>query len=333
MLLKFVKEKTMILPTPIGGLALAIASLGWAWENIFNLNGYGQLVGAGLASMLILLLAAKFLLHPQLLKADLAHPIVGSVVPTFAMTVMVISNSIGHFNARIGDGLWLLALLLHLYFLISFLYHRTRRFKIEHMVPSWFIPPVGIIVADVAFSGNSALMWLAHAVLVLGMTVYALMLPLMIYRIIFVKKIPDVAQPTLAILAAPASLSLAGYFSVVAEPDIVIVSLFLVLAILMTFIIYIAFFKLLRRPFCPGYAAFTFPMVIGATALFKFSDWMVSSNIDVEYINPIQSLALFELMVATLVVSYVALRYFAHFTPLEMNFRSNKMVSGIVNDE
>ena len=36
MLLKFVKEKTMILPTPIGGLALAIASLGWAWENIFN---------------------------------------------------------------------------------------------------------------------------------------------------------------------------------------------------------------------------------------------------------------------------------------------------------
>ncbi|MCW1889915.1 hypothetical protein OK016_13235 [Vibrio chagasii] len=32
-----------------------------------------------------------------------------------------------------------------------------------------------------------------------------------------------------------------------------------------------AFFKLLRLPFSPGYAAFTFPIVIGATALFKIA--------------------------------------------------------------
>ena len=81
----------------------------------------------------------------------------------------------------------------------------------------------------------------------------------------------------------------------------------------MTFIIYIAFFKLLRRPFCPGYAAFTFPMVIGATALFKLAAWMTSSNIDSDYSTQIQHLALFELMVATLIVSYVTLRYFRHF--------------------
>ena len=315
----------MMAPTPMGGLALAIASLGWAWESAINLQGYGQLTGAALASVLLVLLGAKFLLHPQLLKADLAHPVVGSVVPTFAMATMVVSNAVGQFNALAGDGIWLFALLLHLCFLMSFLYHRTRAFKIEDMVPSWFIPPVGIIVADVAFSGNSALIWLAHSALILGMSIYALMLPMMIYRIIFAEKIPDAAQPTFAILAAPASLSLAGYFSVVTEPSPIIISLLFTLAVLMTFIIYIAFFKLLQRPFCPGYAAYTFPMVIGATALFKLAAWMVSSNIDSDYSTQIQHLALFELIVATLVVSYVALRYFHHFMPLKTNVNSRKV--------
>lgn len=194
------------------------------------------------------------------------------------------------------------------------------------MVPSWFIPPVGIIVADVAFSGNSALIWLAHSALVLGMTVYALMLPLMIYRIVFAEKIPDVAQPTLAILAGPASLSLAGYVNVVAEPHAIIIGLLFGIAILMTAIIYIAFFKLLRRPFCPGYAAFTFPMVIGATALFKLAGWMGSSSINLQYTRQIQHLALFELMVATLVVSYVVLRYFHHFRAIKIRLINNENV-------
>ncbi|MDK2617108.1 TDT family transporter, partial [Vibrio vulnificus] len=252
------KAKVMGAPTPMAGLALGIASLGWSWENLATLNGYGQWISAAIASGLLVILAIKFLFHRHLLQQDLAHPVVGSVVPTFAMGTMVVSNSLGHFFPVAGDVLWLVAVVLHIVFLVSFLYHRAQNFELHHMVPSWFVPPVGIIVADVSFSGNPALAPIAHGALVFGMVAYAVMLPLMIYRFMFTHEVPDAAKPTMAIMAAPASLSLAGYLTVTAQPSPVIIALLFGIAVLMTAIIYLAFVKLLRLPFSPGYAAFTF---------------------------------------------------------------------------
>ncbi|MEF1290073.1 C4-dicarboxylate ABC transporter, partial [Vibrio sp. M260118] len=65
-----------------------------------------------------------------------------------------------------------------------------------------------------------------------------------------------------------------------------------------------------------GYAAFTFPMVIGATALFKLAGWMESLDIADKYVTQIHWLAGFELVVATLVVSYVAFRYLYFYKPV-----------------
>lgn len=309
------KIKVMGAPTPMAGLALGIASLGWSWENAADLQGIGQWSGAMIASILLLILAVKFLCHSHALREDLAHPVVGSVVPTFAMACMVVSHSVGQFFPIAGDCLWLLAVILHVIFLVSFIYHRAKAFELHHMIPSWFVPPVGIIVADVSFSGNPALAPIAHSALIFGMLTYAVMLPVMIYRFMFTREVPDAAKPTLAILAAPASLSLAGYLSVTADPSPVIIALLFGIAVLMTAIIYLAFTQLLRLPFSPGYAAFTFPMVIGATALFKMTHWMEEVSIAPHYIEQVHVLATLELMVATLVVSYVALRYVLFYLP------------------
>ncbi|WP_440878178.1 TDT family transporter [Vibrio natriegens] len=303
------KAKLIDAPTPMAGLALGIASLGWSWENFAELHGYGQWVSAGIASVLLTILAIKFILHHQLLRQDLAHPVVGSVVPTFAMGTMVVSNSLGQWLPLAGDALWLVAVVLHIVFLVSFVYHRAKEFELHHMVPSWFVPPVGIIVADVSFSGNPVLAPVAQGALMFGMVAYAIMLPMMIYRFMFTHEIPDAAKPTMAIMAAPASLSLAGYLTVTATPSPVIIAMLFGIAVLMTAIIYLAFFKLLRLPFSPGYAAFTFPMVIGATALFKMANWMETQGLASDYVQQVRGLAALELIVATFVVSYVALQY------------------------
>lgn len=138
------------LPSPMGGLALAIASLGWTWESVMpSLNGWGQLMGAVIASVLLMLLAAKFVLHPSVLKNELSHPVVGSVIPTFAMALMVVSNLLGHYSPHAGLTLWLAAIVIHVLFLGAFIYYRAIDFKLEHMVPSWFVPPIGIIVAEI----------------------------------------------------------------------------------------------------------------------------------------------------------------------------------------
>lgn len=243
------------------------------------------------------------------------HPVAGSVVPTFAMGIMVVSKAVGQFAPYMGQAIWLFAVILHLIFLVLFAYHRAIDFKIHHMVPSWFVPPIGIIVADVAFPGG-VLRPLAEGLLYFGMAVYAVMLPVMIYRLIFSHEIPDAAKPTIAIMAAPASLSLTGYLTVVQEPSPVVIGRLAGVAVLMTFVIYVAFYRLLRLPFSPGYAAFTFPMVISVTALFKVATWMGDFGFAAHYVDQVHMLATIELYMATAVVSYVALRYLAHYRPI-----------------
>ncbi|GAL33036.1 tellurite resistance protein [Vibrio maritimus] len=306
-------------PTPMAGLALGIASLGWSWENALPLNHVAQWTGAAIASVLLIILAYKYLFHNHVLRQELAHPVVGSVAPTFAMATMVVSHSVGQFAPNVGDALWLGAVALHIVFLASFTYHRMRDFELHHMVPSWFVPPVGIIVADVAFSGNPDLAWIANSALVFGLAAYAVMLPTMIYRLVFTHEIPDAAKPTMAIMAAPASLSLAGYLTVASEPSAIIIALLFGIGVLMTLFIYLAFIKLMRLPFSPGYAAFTFPMVISATAQYKLAAWMSAQHAPVEMVKQITALANIELVVATIVVSYVAIRYLVAYLPKQAN--------------
>ena len=299
----------------MAGLALGLASLGWCWESFAPLHGVAQVFAAGIAGAMLLVLAAKFLRHPGLLRTELAHPVIGSVLPTFTMAMMVVSKAVALYGTTPALAMWLLAVALHIVFLVVFTWHRLREFRLHHMVPTWFVPPVGLIVADVTFPGGAWLMPFAQGILHFGMAVYAVILPLMIYRLIFADHVPDNAKPTIAILAAPASLSLAGYLTVAGHPDPLIVALLAGIAVLMTVVIYLAFFHLLTLPFSPGYAAFTFPMVIGVTALVKLADWMETVGMTPEHVVPIRLLSDVELAIATAMVAYVLLRYLWHFVP------------------
>lgn len=300
------------LPTPLGGLALGIASLGWCMENALPLQGYGQMIGSMIAIVMIAVLLGRFILHPDTLWNDLKHPVLGSILPTFAMTSMVISKMVGDYLPSLGIFIWLTAIVIHCLFLMTFIYHRVRDFAPHHVVPSWFIPPIGLIVADVTCP-SPEYYGIAITLLVIGLSCYAIMLPLVIYRLIFVKEIPDAAKPTIAILAAPASLSLAGYLNVVKEPSLLIIAILLGVAILMTFIVYCALFKLLRLPFTPGFAAFTFPLVIGATALYKLADLAKAHALTEAMSHQLRILANVELAIATFVILYVCVCYYSFY--------------------
>lgn len=312
-MLKAFPSRFRSLPTPMAGLALGIASLGWCMENALPLHGWGQITGAVIASALLVMLVCRFALHADTLWADLKHPVVGSIVPTFAMALMVISRALLDALPGFAVSLWCLAVALHLIALGFFAWFRLRDNVMEKMVPSWFVPPVGIIVADVSFPGVPELLPVAQALLAVGLVSYAIMLPTMLYRLIFLPQVANAAKPTIAIMAAPASLSLAGYLSVSHEPHLLLVALLFGIAILMTFAIYFAFWHLLRLQFSPGYAAFTFPMAIGATALYKLAALMGSFSGMEEYVNELRLLAHFELAVATVVILYVFVLYIRNF--------------------
>jgi len=300
-------------PTALAGLALAIASLGWCWESGLRFQGQAQTVGALVASVLLFAVLLKFVLYPEQLKKDLSHHMNGSVVPTFTMAIMVIANDINHFSHTVAILLWLCAIILHMLFLVVFIYYRLKDFKFEHILPSWFIPPVGIVVATVSFPGGD-LITVANTLLLFGLVTYSILLPAMLYRYFFFEKMVEHEKPTIAIFAAPASLTLAGYLTVVDNPHYLMVSLLAVISLLMTLFIYYSFTHLLRLPFTPAYSAFTFPLVIGATAMFKVAQYIEMTEYSTLLVGLVSFIAYVELVVATLMVAYVSWRYLMYFT-------------------
>ncbi|GGA79330.1 hypothetical protein GCM10011369_21580 [Neiella marina] len=209
-------------------------------------------------------------------------------------------------SESIAVALWYGAIVLQFLLLVGFVCHRLRQLEWHHLVPSWFVPPIGIVVAAVTCPTEQQLLLSQHLV-TFGLICYGLMLVPMLYRLIFYPRIDSGAKPTIAILAAPASLTLAGYLSVTEQPSVVLVAVLMGVAVLMTSLVYLSLLHLLRQPFSPGYAAFTFPTVISATAMYRCAELFAHHGLKESQL--LLRLADVELAIACLLVSYVALRY------------------------
>ncbi len=297
------------IPSALCGLGLAVGSLGLAWELTFpTLNQKAQFSCAILSLLLILPVATKFIFKPQTLLNELKHPVLGSVVPTFSMTIMIISKSLEQFQHWLGVSLWLIAIGLHVFFLCIFIHHRIKNFSMHQLIPSWFIPPVGIIVAAVTYTEEFRL--LAQILLYFGMGCYFIMLPIMLYRLIFDDLIDSNIRPTLGVLAAPASLSLVGYLTLNQAPSFAITIALLSMALLMTLLICFSLAHFYNQPFSASFSSLTFPLVISATAVIKACLFLSTTHyIDELFISLLYSLGIIELFIATLVVSYVLYKY------------------------
>ena len=140
------RSKFSTIPTPMASLALGVAGLGLGLEKALPLHSFGQAIGALIAFVMLLFIAAKYALNPALLRRDIKDPVTGSVLPTFAMALMLISKTLSTWNATAGTNLWLIAIALHLTLAVVFAFHRLKSFSLQQMVPSWFVPFVGIIM-------------------------------------------------------------------------------------------------------------------------------------------------------------------------------------------
>ncbi|MGL6063965.1 MAG: TDT family transporter [Fusobacteriaceae bacterium] len=271
--MKKLKNYFKYLPVALTGLALGVSGVSGAVAVVFNPKAL--YIGNVISLMLLFPIIIKNILHFDIFKEELKHPTLGSFIPTLDMALMNFSVVLYGFSAVLGKGLWLFCIVLHLIFGVSFIYHRFRSWDIKHMVPSWFVPPIGIVVASV----NSSVMnmpQLSQMIFYIGFVFYILMLPMMLYRVIFVEKIDDARLPTFAIMAAPPNLCLAGYLVAFKTPNPSMVGFLFPLAIFMTGLLYISIVKIIKLKFTPVYASFTFPLAIGSTAILKYSKYIGS---------------------------------------------------------
>ncbi len=301
--MKDYKEIFKKLPVALTGLALGISGISGALAVV--VNPFILYIGNFLALLLLLPIIIKNILHFDVFKEELKHPMLGSFIPTLDMALMNLSVVLYSISPLLGKSLWLFCIFLHFIFAISFIYHRFNSWNLEHMLPSWFVPPIGIVVACV----DSSLMGmptLAHILFYIGFFFYIIMLPLMLYRIIFIERIDEAKLPTFAIMAAPPNLCLAGYLVAFSNPNSAIVNFLFPLGLFMTALIYIAMFKIFRIKFTPVYASFTFPLAISSTAILKYSSYV--KNLDVARGEFWYIIATIAITLATILISGIFIK-------------------------
>ncbi|NBG88258.1 TDT family transporter [Isachenkonia alkalipeptolytica] len=290
------------LPLPISGLMLGLAALG----NLLGPYAGGLRYFLGSISALIFLsLIVKVLLFPKSLREGFDNPVVGSIFPTFTMGGMLLSTYINPYFPAGAFGLWVLSLVLNALIIVLFTKKYVLNFSIKKVFSSYFVMYVGIVVASVT-APLYGLEALGQAVFWFGLFAYLLWLPIVIYRVFWVKEIPEAAKPIAIIFAAPASLLLAGYLSSFPEKSMGMVVFLGSLGLLMTVFALSQMPKMLRLPFYPSYSAFTFPFVISAIAFNGMTGYFSVQGIENGALDFIRG---FQIAWAAAMVLYVLVRF------------------------
>lgn len=289
-------------PMPIVALILALMATGNLISSysstIRNLFGI-------IAIILLLLVLAKIIRYPKNVVKDLNNPVIASIFPALSMAIMVLATYIKPFSSSLASIIWYIGLILHIILIIKFTRKYVLDFRINSVFPSWFIVYVGIVAGSVAAPSidttniGQKLFWF-------GFISYLILLPIILYRVLKIKGIPEGVLPTIVIFAAPASLCLAGYINSFKEPNIFIFWLLLVLSQLTLLCVLIQVPKLLSLPFYPSYSAFTFPLVISTISLKQSFGFLINQGIEIGFLG---FLVKVEEFLAVAMVIYVLIRY------------------------
>jgi len=294
-------------PIAVAGLCLGTVSICGFWSAAVSNKAISDglsILGFLIATFFLIPLLLRFLFYPQLFAENLREGDFGVVLPNISMTLMLMSHTLGLVNRGAADTLWVLAVATHIVFFSFFVYHRCRDFKLNDLVPSWFVPPVGIVIACLVVPSPFFLP-LAHVLLCVGIISYLILQPIMLYRLSIGGVIEDMRKPSLAVLAAPASLTLAGYLTLVTHLNSLVVLFLFSLSMLNIVSVYLLLFALSRLPFTPSCTAFTFPLAITAVAMYKMSGWIAIQPLFQQYTVYVYAFAFVAGVIATLVVLYV----------------------------
>ncbi|MHB8923810.1 MAG: TDT family transporter, partial [Coriobacteriia bacterium] len=289
-------------PIAMSALALALASLGnllGAYSPALRLTC--GLVAGGLVLLVVLRIATDY----PTVAAELRTPAALAVLPALFMALMQLATYIKPFASGVATVLWGAAVALQLLVTALFIWRFVFSFKLVQVLPSWFLIFVGYVVASVT-SPAFAMEPLGRVLLYTGLVGYAVALSLVVYRMIKAGELPDPARATIAIFAAPPSLSIVGYLAVAEVRQPVVVYVLLALSIGSLLYVFSRLPGVLKLPFYPSAAALTFPMVITAIAFKQAGTFLAKTD------SPIPALGVLApamLAIAAVMVLYVLVRY------------------------
>lgn len=293
-------------PVPASALALGAAGLG----NL--LLPYSPIVrsACGIVSAVVaLLVVLRLVLDFKGVNAELRNPASLAVLPALFMALMLLATYLKPFAATPAKVLWLGALAFQLAIVALFIVRFVIDFKLARVLPSWFLIFVGFVIGSVT-SPAFGMAPVGRVLLYAGFAGYAVVLPVIVYRIAKGGALPEPARATVAIFAAPPSLLLVGYLSVSpAKSPTVIYALLAISAVSLLYVL-ANLPGILGLRFHPSLAALTFPFVISAIAIKQSNLFLVTSGAGA--LVPKLVISAVDIFTAAMVL-YVLVRYLLFF--------------------
>ena len=286
------------------GLVLGLLALGNLLGSFSHIFRY---IFAGLALVFFLHLLVGMVTHGKQVSNQLKNPLIASVFPTFLMQGMLASTYLaswtflGTWTMSLARFLWWLSFISLVLLMIYYFFSFVIPFKWENVYPSWTVLFVGLGVAPLTISVPHQY-WLGQIIFGYCLIATILVLPIVFYKT-FKIGLEESVLPNMTTLCAPVSLVTAAYVaSFPSLNDLLLLILMVIGQILYFFILY-QLPNLFKRPFSAGFSAFTFPLVISATALKAFlSHFNLGIAGQIFYVS--------EVLIALVVVLGVTFLYF-----------------------
>ena len=125
-------------------------------------------------------------------------------------------------------------------------------------------------------------------------------------RVILVKEMAEATIPTIAILAAPASLCLAGYMNSFETKSIALVYILLIISQVLYWAVILYMPKILKLQFYPSYSGFSFPLIISGLALKLTNGFLTKLGNPISFLP---TLVTIEEIIAVIACVYILIRY------------------------
>lgn len=290
-------------PLPLAGVMLGTAALG----NL--LQSYSEsirMVCGVFAAFMLVLLLLKLIMYPGMFKEDMKNPIMAGVSGTFSMALMILSTYVKPFIGQAAFVIWVIAIILHfiliVYYTKAFVFH----FDMKKVFTVWYIVYVGLATAGVTAPAYNAQSFGAFSFW-FGLITF---IPLLIVVSMRYAKIPspDPAKPLIGIFTAPMSLCIAAYVQSVMPKNFTFLMVTYAAAVVLYIFALINVIRLLKLPFFPSYAGYTFPFVISAIASKQAMACAMNMAHPLPFLSPI---VLIETIIAVCFVVYVFIRFMA----------------------
>ncbi len=250
---------------------LAIVSLGNLLDSVcsklLHLPGLGYIIYLccfGITFILLILILLKIIFCFKMVRDMLENPEMMGIFSCYSLTLMIWAGYLPTFFSELpAEVVWWFGVLMHYTNMVIFTYKYVVHFKLPTLLPPWYIVYVGFALSGFS-AQNFAPHWFGIAAFFIGFVCFWIIFFLLIKRN-RISPIPRMDEPTICINAA-IGICLTTYVRNFSHPWIFMIAFLYLVSLGMWIYIVVKLPKLIKLPFYPTDAAFSFPFVVSAIA-------------------------------------------------------------------